>query len=103
VEGKQGDYGAAEGDFARALELLGPDPEPDGLYALLNNRAVARAGQRRYDEAEADLRQALKLKPDQYNAYVSLAQVARLRHDPDEAARQLGRAVEVAQAQAGSG
>jgi tetratricopeptide (TPR) repeat protein/tRNA A-37 threonylcarbamoyl transferase component Bud32 len=94
VHGQLGKYPAAEGDFS---EVMARDPSPDVLYVLYNNRAVMRVGQKNFDEASIDLKQAIKLKPDQYQAYASLAQVEFVQGRSDDAVAAMNQAVHAAQ------
>ena len=101
VQGQLQDYTAADADFARAEQLLKADPDPDARYVLLNNSAVLSIGRlsigrKKFAEAVLALQEAIQLKPDQYQAYVSLSQAYRLQKDMDGAARELDRAVAVA-------
>jgi tetratricopeptide (TPR) repeat protein len=123
AEGELGDFAAAAADYreagrrhpddvaryalhanggvlrlrkARALEAvadlghLGPLlPPPADVVAL----AARAERERQLDEAAAEFRQAIALKPDQYQAYVDLAQVYRARRQWDEAVGQLDLAV----------
>ena len=96
VYGQLANFPAAEADFS---EVLARAPTPDVLYVLHNNRAVMRVGQKNFDQAAADLHQAIKLKPDQYQAYASLAQVEFLQGRADEAVAAMDQAIKAAQAQ----
>jgi eukaryotic-like serine/threonine-protein kinase len=99
--GQMGDYAAAEADFDRALTL---EPSPATLYVLYNNRGVMRAGQK---EARAkgveDLKQAVALRPDQYQAQASLAEAHRLDGRLDEAGKHLDEAIALAGRQVEAG
>jgi tetratricopeptide (TPR) repeat protein len=81
----------AEADFQRALRL---DPNEDARYVLLVTRGILRFDQRELELAAADFRSALALKPGQYNAYLSLAQVYDALGEFGEAARQFKIAME---------
>ena len=93
--GQMGDYAAAEADFDRALEQ---QPSLATRYVLYNNRGVMRVGQK---ETRAkgldDLREAVKLRPDQYQAQASLAEAYRVDGWLDEAARFLDEAIQLAE------
>jgi serine/threonine protein kinase/tetratricopeptide (TPR) repeat protein len=78
-----GRYDEADKDFAAALAQA---HDPLGRYAVLTNRAVLRLRQQRWQQAEADLFEAIAVQPDAYQAYVNLAEVNRRR-------RRLGAAV----------
>jgi serine/threonine protein kinase/Tfp pilus assembly protein PilF len=113
---------AAEADFQQALAL---HPDADARYNLALNLGVLRMLQKRYPEAVARLREAVRLRPEQYQAYAALADVDQRQTadtwplffadpspylklaavclwqgDLDRAAEQLDRAVEVARANA---
>jgi eukaryotic-like serine/threonine-protein kinase len=80
----------AEADYN---EVIRRDPDGTLRYALLANRGLVRFQNRRFDEAVADLSEAIELNPRQYNAYVTLAQVYRQRHEFDKAVEKLGQAI----------
>jgi serine/threonine protein kinase/Flp pilus assembly protein TadD len=71
AQGALGEFTAAEDDFLRALELGGNDPTI--RYAVLVNRGGMRVNQGKTEGALADLREAARLKPDQYQAHANLA------------------------------
>jgi tetratricopeptide (TPR) repeat protein len=83
-------FAAAEADFARAERL---DPGGDARYVLLANRGVTRLQQKRYAEAVADLKDAVRLKPEQFNAYWNLARAFADQGKPEEALAQLDQAI----------
>src|SRR5262245_13363816 len=83
-------FEAAEADFRDALRR---DPAGRFRYALLTNRGLIRFQGQRWEDAAADLREAIGLNPRQYSAYVTLAQVYRKQHRLDQALEQLGRAI----------
>jgi tetratricopeptide (TPR) repeat protein len=62
----------AEADFANALRL---NPSEDARYVLFLTRGILHFSQGELEQAAADFRSALALKPGQYNAYLNLAQV----------------------------
>jgi eukaryotic-like serine/threonine-protein kinase len=97
VHGQLQDYADADADFARAEELLKADPDLDARYVLLNNSGVLSVGRKQFAEAVRDLNEAVRLKPDQYQAYVSLSQAYRLQNDMNGASRELDRAVTAAE------
>src|SRR5262249_39350076 len=80
----------AEADFQKALGL---SPHEDARYVLLLTRGVFHFNQRNLGQAEADFRAARALKPDQYNAYLNLAQVYLARGQFDLAAGEEERAL----------
>jgi tetratricopeptide (TPR) repeat protein/predicted Ser/Thr protein kinase len=95
--GQLEDHAAAEADFADALQLLSTQPNDDARYVLYNNRAIMRVGQKNFDGAINDLREAIALRPRQYQAYASLAQVLHLQQRPKEAVHQLSEAIKAAE------
>jgi tetratricopeptide (TPR) repeat protein len=80
----------AEDDFHKALQL---GPSKDARYTLLLMRGILRFNQKEMQQAAEDFGSARDLKPDQYNAYLNLAQVALVRGQFDEAARQVEQAL----------
>ena len=83
-------FKAAEADFREALHR---DPARRFRYALLANRGLIRFQAERWEDAAADLREAIGLDPRQYSAHVTLAQVYRKQHKLDLALDQLGLAI----------
>jgi tetratricopeptide (TPR) repeat protein len=75
VELKQWD--AAEEDFALALRQAKDAKDVLAQYLCLLNRSTLRLRQQRWDDASADLQQAILLRPDVHLAYANLA----LRHE----------------------
>jgi tetratricopeptide (TPR) repeat protein len=84
------EFDAAEADFRDALRR---DPAGRFRYALLANRGLVRFQGQRWEDADADLREAIGLNPRQYSAYVTLAQVHRRQHKLDLALEQLDLAI----------
>jgi tetratricopeptide (TPR) repeat protein/tRNA A-37 threonylcarbamoyl transferase component Bud32 len=97
TQGQLGDSVAAEEDFAQALAILEQEPNPEAAYALYNNRAVLRIGTKKYTEAIADLKKAIELCPEQYQAHATLAQAYLQQGNPDAAAAAYGQAIASAQ------
>jgi tetratricopeptide (TPR) repeat protein/predicted Ser/Thr protein kinase len=95
--GQLKDYEDAEADFDKALTLLEKQPNSEAAYVLYNNRAIMRVGQKKFEGAIADLRQAIVLRPRQYQAYASLAQTLHLLKQPGEAVGQLDEAIKAAE------
>jgi tetratricopeptide (TPR) repeat protein len=85
-------FAAAEADFLRALELK---PDDEARYNLLANRGAVYYRQKRYAEAAQDLREAVALRPGQFAAYTTYAQVLQAQKQLDGAAAQLDRAVQL--------
>jgi tetratricopeptide (TPR) repeat protein len=84
-------WDAAESDFQKALQLPLDD---HARYVLFVNRGVLRIKQDRFDDAIADLNEATRLKPAEYQAFVNLAQAHRRLNDLAAALKQLDLAVE---------
>jgi tetratricopeptide (TPR) repeat protein len=76
----------AETDFQKALQL---NPNGDARYVLFLTRGILHFNQGELKRAEADFRSAMALKPEQYNAYLNLAQVHLARDEFEAAARQV--------------
>jgi tetratricopeptide (TPR) repeat protein len=70
AEGQLGQFDDARLDFARALERA---DDPLTRWAVLASRGAMWVRCRRWDEAVADLRQAIQERPDAPEAYVALA------------------------------
>ena len=71
AEGEMGEFDLAEDDFERATELGLDDAE---RYVMLVNRGVMRIRRGRHEAAADDFLAAIALKPDQFQAYINLAQ-----------------------------
>jgi tetratricopeptide (TPR) repeat protein len=76
----------AKYDFQKALEL---NPNKDARYVLFVTSGILHFNQREMERAEADFRAAKALKPEQYNAYMNLAQVYLTQGRLKEAAEQV--------------
>jgi tetratricopeptide (TPR) repeat protein len=87
---RAGAFRAAEADFDRAEQL---DADESARYVLRVNRGLLRRRQKRYEDAAAELREAVRLRPDRYHAYAELAQLCLEQHRPDAAVQELDRAV----------
>ncbi len=83
-------FEAAEADFRDALRR---DPEGRFFYPLLANRGLTRLQAHRWDDAEADLREAIEVNPRHPSAHVTLAQVYRRQGKPGPAREQLDLAI----------
>ncbi len=67
--------------------------DENARYVLFVNRGVLRVRTDRFDEAITDLKAAIELKPNAYQAYVNLAQAYRRQGKLDLALGELHRAV----------
>jgi tetratricopeptide (TPR) repeat protein len=83
------DYPAAEADFAKALQA---SSHPALRAAALTNRSTMRRNQGKLDDAESDLREAIKLQPEGYQAYANLAYLLEDRGDRQQALKMLDKA-----------
>jgi eukaryotic-like serine/threonine-protein kinase len=83
-------FADAEADYREALRR---DSGGRYRYALLVNRGLVRFQSGNLNEAVADLHEAISLDPRQLNAYVTLAQIHRQRHQLDLALETLDRAI----------
>jgi tetratricopeptide (TPR) repeat protein len=72
------DFAAAAPDFAQALELA---QDPLARSVALTNRSVLWERQQRWDDAAADLHEAMWLRPNDHLAYVNAAELSRQRGD----------------------
>jgi serine/threonine-protein kinase len=82
----------AETDFQRALQL---NPNEDARYVLFLTRGIHHFNQREQKRAEADFRSAMALRPEQYNAYLNLAQVYLAQGRFEAAAEQMKTALKL--------
>jgi serine/threonine protein kinase/tetratricopeptide (TPR) repeat protein len=80
----------AEADFARALHL---HPGENARYVLHLTRGVLHYRQKELDQAAADFRVAIELRPQQYNARLNLAHVYMSQKEFDEAEMQFSHAM----------
>jgi tetratricopeptide (TPR) repeat protein len=85
-------YSAAEADFRKAEQMHLQD---DTRYVISVSRGVLHIKTDRIDDAIADLKTAIRLKPGAYQAFVNLAQAYRQQGRLDPALEQLQRAVEL--------
>jgi tetratricopeptide (TPR) repeat protein len=90
AEGELHEFDLAEEDFRRAGELRLNDQE---RYVLLVNRGVMRIRAGRDEEAVADLTDAIRRKPKQFEASINLATALENLGRSDEALATLGRAI----------
>jgi tetratricopeptide (TPR) repeat protein len=89
--GELGDFPAAEDDFGTALNR---EQDDETRYAALVNRGAVRGRQEtKLRAAEDDLRQAIGMRPDKYQAYANLARVYQQKKKLDDAHQQLDEAV----------
>jgi serine/threonine protein kinase/Tfp pilus assembly protein PilF len=85
-------FDAADADFRKALQM---PLDENSRYVLFVNRGVLRIRQDRFEDAIADLNEAIKLKPTEYQAFVNLAQAYRRQNDLDLAIAQLDLAITI--------
>jgi serine/threonine protein kinase/Tfp pilus assembly protein PilF len=94
---KVGDFDEAAADLARAEAM----PLDDAArYVFLVHRGLLARAQGRLADAVNDLRQAVRLEPEQYPAHVDLAQALADRKDLDGAVAALGEALRLEPKQA---
>ncbi len=89
------EFAAARADFDRALAQ---PLNPDARYVALANRGSLLIRQKRWADAVSDLDRAVQLKPQAYQAYVTLARALQGQGRSDEALASLNRAVQLAPA-----
>ena len=97
AEGEMREFDLAEDDFKRATELGLGDAE---RYVMLVNRGVMRVRQGRNQAATEDFLTAIALKPNQFQAYIDLAQAFQKLGRLDDAMKALDRAIEQTPGQA---
>src|SRR5262249_13822237 len=85
-------WSAADADFQKAAKL---PLDANASYVLCVNRGVLRVRQERFNDAVGDLRSAVEIKPNAYQAYVSLAQAYRRLNKMALALEQLNRALQL--------
>ena len=85
-------WAAADSDFQHASKLALDD---NARYVLFVNRGVLRVRTDRFDDAITDLKAAIALKPNAYQAYVNLAQAYRRQGKLDLALGELHRALQL--------
>jgi tetratricopeptide (TPR) repeat protein len=88
-------------DFQKALLLQqqqqqGRRPNDDLLYAVHVNRGVLFNRQKKYSEAIADLKRAIDLKPQAYQAFANLANVHHQKKELSAAVEQMDKAIRLA-------
>ncbi|HZY90275.1 MAG TPA: protein kinase [Gemmataceae bacterium] len=93
AHGECGEFEAADADFTRVEAALRGEPDAALRYGLLVNRAVARVRANELSAAVADLEEAVRLRPEDYPAYVNLAEAHQGANRPDLALGQLDRAI----------
>jgi tetratricopeptide (TPR) repeat protein len=94
AHGQLQEFAAAEADFQKALEL---QPGEDARYAIAVHRGVLCIRQGKLDEAVAELRHAIRLKPHQFQAYANLAKAYHQDKQLDQAVEQLDQAIRLAE------
>jgi serine/threonine protein kinase/tetratricopeptide (TPR) repeat protein len=91
--GEQREFRAALADYAEVQNLLNQTPDDAARYGLLVNRGVLLTQEGQFEEAARDLAQAVQLRPNDYPAYLNLAEVHRQTGQFSEAVEQLTRAL----------
>jgi tetratricopeptide (TPR) repeat protein len=106
AHGQLGLYMAAEEDFQQTLKHK---PSVEAQYAVFVNRGVLRTRQAvlhemfaawlpvpaNFDSAVADFEQAIRLKPERYQAYMNLAKAYQDQKNLDAAQDQLEKAIRI--------
>jgi tetratricopeptide (TPR) repeat protein len=92
VLAQQGELDGAAAHLDRAIGLLGSSQESARAHFL---RAKIWAAQNQMEEAETELKQAVRLRPDFAEAWSDLGAVRRLERDYDGAEAALNKAVEL--------
>jgi tetratricopeptide (TPR) repeat protein len=95
---EQDDFAGAEADFLKVQQALANQPDELLQYGLYVYRSVLRVRQgekepARLDEAVADLKKAIELRPKQYQAYVNLAQAYEKQRKFAEAVAEMDQAI----------
>src|SRR3954468_9539684 len=85
-----GEFDLAEADFKRAADL---GLEEAARYVMLVSRGVMRIRRGWSEQAAGDFRSAIALKPDQFQAYINLAQADQNLGHADRALEVLDRAI----------
>jgi eukaryotic-like serine/threonine-protein kinase len=93
AQGELGETEAAEADYAAAEKILEAHPDEAARYALLVSRGALRIRREELRPAIDDLTEAIKLKPDDYQAHVNLARAYQLRRQDAEAVREMDQAL----------
>lgn len=87
-----GDLNAAKGDFQRAEQL---NLDPQARFALSTNWGLLYLQQEQYSLAQTELERAARLMPQEYSAWVNLAQLFRRQKRWDAAEENLLKAIEL--------
>jgi eukaryotic-like serine/threonine-protein kinase len=85
-------FSAADADFRKAAQM---PLDENASYVLCVNRGVLRVRQERFQDAVADLKSAIALKPKAFQAYVNLANAYRRLNKMDLALEQLNHAAQL--------
>jgi tetratricopeptide (TPR) repeat protein len=93
AEGELHEYEAAEADYAAAEQVLRANPDAAAQYALLVSRGALRIHREQLAPAIEDLTEAIRLKPNDYQAHVNLARAYRLGKRDDEAMGEMDKAI----------
>ena len=90
AEGEIDEFDLAEADFEKATQLGLSDA---ARYVMLVNRGVMRVRRGRHETAVEDFLTAIRLKPDQFQAYVDLSHAYQNLGRNEEALEVLNRAI----------
>ncbi|HEX8199742.1 MAG TPA: protein kinase, partial [Isosphaeraceae bacterium] len=83
----------AEADYRKAADRLAGTPDDELHYILRVNRGVLRLQRRLWDDARADLLEAIRLDPSKYHPYDALAQIDQEQGRLDDALARLTEAI----------
>jgi tetratricopeptide (TPR) repeat protein len=92
VHTQLGEFAAAADDFGKADEVLRQKADEDARYSLAVYRGVLHRHRKDYRAAITQLQEAERLRPEQYDAYLALAEVYERQKRPEQAIAELTRA-----------
>ncbi len=88
-------FAESDQDFQQALTILKTQPNDELMYILRVNRGVTYFLRGDYDAAVTDFQDAIRLKPESFQAHAELAFVYKKREQRKEAIDQFTRAIEL--------
>ena len=91
--GRLKSFDLSEIEFQKALAIDAPEY---GKYGIYVNRGGMRIEHGNLDAAIADLRRAIEIRPDGYQAHLNLGEALRRSGEPQQALEHLNQAVELA-------